>query len=59
MTPEEVNLSQGLAGTLADKIYVHEAKEAELSGINELEQVKMWKATAEENLQLHDNMSVA
>ncbi len=37
VTPEELNLSQGLAGTFVDKIYVHKAKEAELSGANAVE----------------------
>jgi hypothetical protein len=51
--PEELNLSQGLAGTLVDKIYIHKAKEAQLSGNNAIEAVRKRKATAEEHLRSH------
>jgi len=59
VTPEELNLSQGLAGTLVDKIYVHKAKEAELSGANAVDRVKKRKATAEDNLRSHDKRVTA
>jgi len=59
VTPEELNLSQGLAGTLVDKIFVHKAEEAELSGANAVDRVKKRKATAEENLKLHDKRVTA
>jgi hypothetical protein len=42
--PKELNLSQGLAGTLVDKIYIHKAKEAQLSGNIAIEAVKKRKA---------------
>jgi hypothetical protein len=58
-TLEELNLSHGLVGTLVYKIYIHKAKEAELSGANAVDQVKKWKATAEENLWSHDKWVTA
>ncbi len=40
VTPEELNLSQGLAGTLVDKICIYKAKEGELSDANAVDRVK-------------------
>jgi hypothetical protein len=52
--PEELNLSQGLAKTLVDKIYIQKAKEAQLSGNIAIEAVRKRKATAEEHLRSHN-----
>ena len=39
-----MNLSDGLAGTLVDKIYVHKAREEQQGGTNLLEQIRKRKA---------------
>jgi len=54
VTPEELKLSKGWAGTLIDKIYVRKAREAELNGSNGLDRVRKRKATVEENLWAND-----
>jgi hypothetical protein len=46
-------------GSLADKIFVHKAKEAENSGSNAVEQMHKRKATAEENLRSHNKWITA
>jgi hypothetical protein len=35
--PEQLNLTDGLTGTLVDKIFVHKAKESENTGNNAIE----------------------
>jgi hypothetical protein len=55
VTPEELKLSKGWAGTLRDKIYVHKARRAELNGSNGLDRIRKRKTTAEENLWANDN----
>ena len=52
--PDELNLSEGLAGTLADKIFVYKTKEADNSGTNAVERMRKRKATAEQHIQSHD-----
>ncbi len=59
VAPEELNLSEGLVGSLVDKIYVHKAKEAENGGSNAVEWMRKRKATAEENLRSHDKRITA
>ena len=59
VAPEELNLSEGLVGSLVDKIYVHKAKEAENGGSNAVERMRKRKATAEENLRSHDKRITA
>ncbi len=54
VAPDELSLSEGLVGSLVDKIYVHKAKEAENSGSNAVEWMRKQKATAEENFRSHN-----
>ncbi len=42
-----------------DKIYIHKAKEAQLSGSNVIKAVKKWKATAGGTLRSHDKCITA
>ncbi len=48
--PDELNLSNGLAAMLVDRIVIHKNKEGTCSGSNAAEQLRKHKATAEENL---------
>ncbi len=57
--PDELYLSEGLAGTLVDKIFVYETKEANNSGTNAVERMRKRKATAEQHVQSHDNRITA
>ncbi len=51
--PEDLNLCNGLAATLADRIVLYKNKEA-LNGVNAYEQRQKRKATAEERLRSQD-----
>ena len=57
--PDELNLSEGLAGTLVDKIFVYKTKEADNSGTNAVERMRKRKATAEQHIQSHDKRITA
>ena len=59
VAPESLNLSEGLAGTLVERIVLHKTKEAEQSGSNAVERMRKRKATAEENLRSHDKRITA
>jgi hypothetical protein len=59
ITPDELNLSEGLAGTLVDKIFVYKSKEADNTGINAVERMRKRKATAEQHIQSHDKRITA
>jgi hypothetical protein len=52
--PEELNLSQGLAVTLVDKMVLHKSKGASHNGVDTEEQRWKQKATAEERHQAQD-----
>jgi hypothetical protein len=54
VTPDELNLSEGLVETLVDKIFVYKAKEAENTGTNAVERMRKWKATPKQHIQSHD-----
>jgi hypothetical protein len=59
VTPDELNLSEGLAGTLVDRIFIHKSREAGNTGNNAVDQMKKRKATAEANLRSHDKRITA
>jgi hypothetical protein len=59
VTPEEVNLLEGLAGKLVDRIFVHKSREAGDTGNNAVDQMKKQKATAEVNCRSHDKRIIA
>ncbi len=55
---EELNLSQGLSGTLVDRIVVHKNREA-TDGDDALEQMRKRKATAEEQIKSQNKRMTA
>jgi hypothetical protein len=59
VAPESLNLSEGLTGTLVERIVIHKTKEAEQCGSNAVERMRRRKATAEENLRSHDKRITA
>jgi len=50
VNPEELNLSDGLAATLVEKIVLHKNRESQLTGADAAETRRKRKATAEERL---------
>jgi len=52
--PEELNLSDGLAATLIDRIVLYKNKEANRNGADADEQRQKRRVTAEERLRCHD-----
>ena len=59
VAPDNLNLTEGLAGTLVEKIVIHKSKEAELTGSNAVEQMRKRKATAEEGICSHNKRITA
>jgi hypothetical protein len=59
VAPDDLNLTERLAGTLVEKIVIHKSKEAELTGSNAVERMRKRKATAEESICSHNKRITA
>jgi hypothetical protein len=59
VAPDDLNLTEGLAGTLVERIVIHKSKETELTGSNAVERMRKRKAAAEESIRSHNKRITA